>query len=87
MKEQYEVTEIQNKTRSPFVFDVEDYLENRTPEAAVIACEEAAMAKYHDIMVAAYSSNVAYCGAQVLHFIGRQVIQGPYEIIERQASN
>ena len=80
MTEQYEVTEIQNKTRTPFVFDVSDYGGNAD------ACEEAAMAKYHQIMVAAYNSQVAYCGACVLHFAGKNIIQGPSEIIERQAS-
>lgn len=86
MREQFEVTEIQNKTRTPFVFDVEDYAEGRTPEQAVKACEAAAMAKFHSIMVAVYNSQEPYCGANVLHYAGQNVLQGPSEIIEREVT-
>lgn len=86
MIEQFEVIEIQNNSRIPYVFDVSDYSENRTPEAAKNACEEAANAKYHDIMVAAYAGDIAYCGAVMRHFIDKDVIAVKDELIIREVS-
>ena len=89
MIEQFEVTEIQNKTRIPYVFDVSDYeIENVSHEQAVKACEYAAKAKFHDIMVAAYAGSVAYCGAKMLHFIDEVIVTNDikYEIIKREVS-
>jgi len=86
MTEQFEVVEIQNKSRIPYVFDVSDYSENRTPQAAKNACEEAANAKYHDIMVAAYAGNQPYCGAAMRHFIDKDVIYVKDELIIREVS-
>ena len=86
MIEQFEVVEIQNKSRIPYVFDVSDYTENRTPEAAKNACEEAANAKYHEIMVAAYGGVQPYCGATMRHFIDRDVVASKDELIIREVS-
>ena len=89
MIEQFEVTEIQNKSRIPYVFDVSDYETNgRTHEQAVKACEYAAKAKFHDIMVAAYGGNVPYCGAKMLHFVDEIIVTNDikYEIIKREVS-
>lgn len=86
MTEQFEVIEVQNKSRIPYVFDVEDYTENRTPEQAVRACEDAANAKYHDVMVAAYGGNVAYCGAVLLHYVDYNVEMKKSEIKKREAA-
>ena len=89
MIEQFEVTEIQNKTRIPYVFDVSDYeTENVSHEQAVKACEYAAKAKFHDIMVAAYAGNVAYCGAKMHHFVDEIIVTNDikYEIIKREVS-
>lgn len=83
--EQYEVIEVQNKSRIPYVFDVEDYEGNgRTHEQAVKACENAANAKYHDIMVAAYGGNAPYCGAVMTHYVDYDVQKKKSEIIVRE---
>ena len=89
MIEQFEVTEIQNKSRIPYVFDVSDYESgNISHEQAVKACEYAAKAKFHDIMVTAYAGDVAYCGAKMLHFIDEIIVTNDikFEIIKREVS-
>ena len=87
MTEQFEVIEVQNKSRIAYVFDVEDYeTEGRTHEQAVKACEYAANAKYHDVMVAAYAGNNAYCGATFRHFVDNIVVDPKAEIIEKEVS-
>lgn len=89
MTEQYEVIEVQNKSRLTYVFDVSDYQTNgRTWEQAEKACESAAKAKYHTILVAAYGSNEPYCGAVILHYINDVVVldDGNSEIIQREVS-
>lgn len=89
MMEQYEVIEVQNKSRIPYVFDVSDYQENGvTWEQARKACESAAKAKYHTVLVAAYGGNEPYCGAVILHYVDDVVVldDGNSEIIKREVS-
>lgn len=87
MTEQFEVIEVQNKSRIAYVFDVEDYeTEGVTHEQAVKACEYAANAKYHDVMVAAYGGDVVYCGATFRHFVDDIVTDQKSEIIKREVS-
>ena len=81
MVEQYIVEEIQNVSVVPFVFRVgTGEGQYATPEAA----EEAAHAKFHDIMVAVYSGSNQYHGAIMLHQYGKnQPIIDDYEMVER----
>lgn len=84
MTEQYIVAEIQNVSVSPFVFRVgNEPGQYETPKAA----EEAAKAKFHDIMVSVYSRNIPYNGAILLHQYGTNpaVIEG-YEMVEREVT-
>lgn len=85
MTEQYIVAEIQNVSVSPFVFRVgTGEGEYSTPKGA----EEAAKAKFHDIMVSVYSRSIPYNGAILIHQYGmnQPVIEG-YEMVERQVDN
>ena len=81
MTEQYIVEEIQNKAIIPFVFRVgEGEGEYATPKAA----EQAAKAKFHNIMERVYSLSLAYNGAIMIHQYGENpAVIDMYEIAER----
>lgn len=84
MTEQYEVLEEQDKAIIPYVFRVGTGLgEYATPELA----EAAAHAKFHDIMVAVYGSNVPYHGALIIHRYGKNkpMIEDD-EMVEREVT-
>lgn len=84
MIEQYIVEEIQNVSVIPFVFRVG---EGQGEYATVQLAEEAAKAKFHEIMVSVYSLNVPYNGAIMLHQYGRNLpLIEAYEMIERAVS-
>lgn len=81
MIEQYIVEEIQNVSVIPFVFRVGN---GEGQYATIQLAEEAAKAKFHEIMVSVYSLNVPYNGAIMLHQYGtnQPIIEG-YEMVER----
>lgn len=84
MIEQYIVAEIQNVSVLPFVFRVgTGDGEYATSQEA----EEAAKAKFHEIMVSVYSFSVPYNGAIMLHQYGtnQPLIEG-YEMVEREVN-
>ena len=81
MIEQFEVFEEQDKTIIPYVFRVgTGEGEYATPELA----EAAAHAKFHEIMIAAYGSQVPYHGSCILHRFGKNkpIIEDD-EMVER----
>lgn len=84
MTEQYIVEEIQNTSVIPFVFRVG---EGEGQYATQPEAEEAAKAKFHEIMVAVHSRKIPYNGAILLHQYGTNpaVIEG-YEMVEREVT-
>ena len=60
MLDQFIVHEVQGTSDTPYTFPVGD---GESPDAA----KDAAMAKHHAIMVAAYGSDVPYHGSYIVH--------------------
>lgn len=82
MTEQFEVLEEQNKSIIPWVFRVGT---GEGEYATTKLAEEAARAKFHDIMVSAHGANNAYHGACIIHRYGtnKPVIEDD-EMVERE---
>lgn len=73
MTNQFVVNEIQGSSVTPVTFDVADYHDEK-------AAERAAKARYHQILSAAYDSNIPYHGANIIHMVGYDQIMIEGEI-------
>ena len=84
MTEQFEVFEEQDEAIIPYVFRVGTGVgQYATTELA----EAAAHAKFHEIMIAAYGSQVPYHGACILHRFGKnKPIVEDDEMVEREVT-
>ena len=84
MIEQYIVEEIQNVSVIPFVFRVG---EGQGEYSTVQIAEQAAKAKYHEIMTSVYSHTLEYNGAILIHMYGKNApVIELQEIVEREVT-